>query len=60
IPVLYFPLILPSLLIATQVSMSLVLYNDFEFFITNSLVLFLHAVIILILALVVTEELISE
>ncbi|MHA2128323.1 MAG: heme exporter protein CcmB, partial [Promethearchaeota archaeon] len=56
IPVLYFPLILPSLLIATQVSMSLVLYNDFEFFITNSLVLFLHAVIILILALVVTEE----
>ena len=60
IPVLFFPLILPSLLIATQVSMSLVLYNDFEYFLTNSLVLFFHTVIILVLALLATEELISE
>ena len=60
IPVLFFPLILPSLLIATQVSMSLVLYNDFEYFLTNSLALCLHAVIILVLALAVTDELISE
>lgn len=60
VPVLFFPLILPSILIVTQSTESLVLYNDPIYVITNMLILLLHAIIILTIALLVTDELINQ
>lgn len=60
IPILFFPLILPSILIATQVTLNIALYDDLQYSINNTLILFLHATVILVLALLVTDELISE
>lgn len=61
VPLLFFPLILPSVLIATQVTLKLILFDDdLRFIMNNTLIIFLHAVIIFVLGLLVTDELISE
>ncbi|MFX0124261.1 MAG: heme exporter protein CcmB [Candidatus Hodarchaeota archaeon] len=60
IPILLFPLILPSILIATQVTTNIVLFDDPVYVINNTLLLFIHAIIILTIALLVTDELIGE
>ena len=61
VPLLFFPLILPSVLIATQVTLKLILFDDdLGFIMNNTLIIFLHAVIIFVLGLLVTDELISE
>lgn len=60
IPILFFPLILPSILIATQATTSIILYQDNSYVINNTLLLFIHAIIILTIALLVTDELIGE
>lgn len=60
VPILFFPLILPSILIATQVTLNIALFDDLQYIINNTLILFLHATVILVLALLVTDELISE
>jgi len=60
VPILFFPLILPSVLIATQTSLNIALYYDIESVINNSLILFFHSAILLVLALVMTNELISD
>lgn len=60
IPILFFPLILPSILISTQSTTNVVLSDNPEYVISNILLLFLHATIMLTFALLVTDELISE
>ena len=60
IPILFFPLILPSILIATQTTTSLVLFDDPLTVISNTLLLIFHAAIILTFVLLVTDELIGE
>jgi len=61
VPLLFFPLILPSVLIATQVTLKLILFDDdLRFIMNNTLIIFLHAVIIFVLGLLVTDELISN
>ncbi|MFX1506475.1 MAG: heme exporter protein CcmB [Promethearchaeota archaeon] len=60
IPILFFPLILPSILIATQVTTNIVLFEDLAYVINNMLLLFIHAIILLTIALLVTDELIGE
>ncbi|MFX0012963.1 MAG: heme exporter protein CcmB [Promethearchaeota archaeon] len=60
IPILFFPLILPSIILATQASTSLVLFEDPLNVVNNILLLFIHAIILLAIALLVTEELIGE
>ncbi|MFW9992395.1 MAG: heme exporter protein CcmB [Candidatus Odinarchaeota archaeon] len=60
IPILFFPLILPSILIATQTTISLV--QDYEpmAIITNALLLVIHSIIIITFALLIIDELLSE
>ncbi|NHJ01148.1 MAG: hypothetical protein EAX86_03355 [Candidatus Heimdallarchaeota archaeon] len=60
VPILFFPLVLPSVLIETQVSLNMVLMNDINYMITNLLILFFHGVIILAFVLLVAEELIQD
>lgn len=60
VPLLYFPLVLPSVLIATQTTLNLILFDDLSFIIDNTLIMFIHAVMIFVLGLLVTDELISE
>ena len=60
IPILFFPLILPSILIATQATTNIVLYEDPLYVISNTFLLLIHAIIILTIALLVTDELIGE
>ena len=60
VPILFFPLILPSVLIATQTSLNIAIYYDIESVISNSLILFFHSAILLVLALLMTNELISD
>lgn len=60
VPLLYFPLVLPSVLIATQTTLNLILFDDLRFILDNTLIMFIHAVMIFILGLLVTDELISE
>ena len=60
VPVLFFPLILPSVLIATQTSLDITLFYNIESIISNSLVLSLHSVILLVLANLVIDELLSD
>ncbi|UCG03811.1 MAG: heme exporter protein CcmB [Candidatus Heimdallarchaeota archaeon] len=60
IPILFFPLILPSILIATQVTTNIVLFEDPAYVLNNTLLLFIHAIILLTIALLVTDELIGE
>jgi len=60
VPILFFPLILPSVLIATQTSLNIALFSDIESVISNSLILFFHSVVLLVLALLMTNELISD
>lgn len=60
IPILFFPLILPSVLIATQTTTNLFLFDDTMTVINNTLLLIFHAVIILTFILLVTDELIRE
>ncbi|MCK4849107.1 MAG: heme exporter protein CcmB [Candidatus Heimdallarchaeota archaeon] len=60
VPILFFPIILPSVLIATQTSLNIALFYDIESIIINSLILFFHSVILLVLALLMTDELLSD
>jgi len=60
IPILFFPLILPSILIATQVTTNIVLFEDPLYVLSNTLLLFIHALILLTIALLVTDEIIGE
>jgi len=60
VPLLYFPLVLPSVLIATQTTLNLILFDDLRFILDNTLIMFIHAVMIFVLGLLVTDELISE
>ena len=60
IPILFFPLILPSIMIATQATTNLVLFEDPIYVINNTLLLFIHAIILLTIALLVTDELLGE
>ncbi|MHA1443847.1 MAG: heme exporter protein CcmB [Candidatus Hodarchaeales archaeon] len=60
VPILFFPLILPSVLIATQTSLNIALFNDIESVINNSLILFFHSLILLVLALLMANELLSD
>ncbi|MFW9905551.1 MAG: heme exporter protein CcmB, partial [Candidatus Thorarchaeota archaeon] len=60
IPILFFPLILPSILIATQTTISIVLFEDSIYVINNALLLFIHAIILITITLLVTDELIGE
>ncbi len=60
IPILFFPLILPSIIIAADATRNLTFYYDPTAVITNALILFLHAVIISVLTLLLVEDLISE
>lgn len=60
VPLLFFPLVLPSVLIATQATLNLILFDDLSFIINNTVIMVLHAVMILVLGLLVTDELISE
>lgn len=60
IPILFFPLILPSIMIATQTTTNLVLFEDPVYVISNTLLLLIHAIVILTIALLVTDELIGE
>ena len=60
IPVLFFPLILPSILIAGQATKNLTIYYDPSIVLMNAGLLFLHALIILILTLMFIDELIAE
>lgn len=59
-PILFFPLILPSILIATQVTTNLILFDDLVYVINNILLLFIHATVILTLTLLFTDDLIGE
>jgi heme exporter protein B len=60
IPILFFPLILPSILIGTEVTTNIILFDDPVYVINNTLLLFIHAIILLTIALLVTDELIGE
>ena len=60
IPILFFPLILPSILIATQATTNIILFEDPVYIINNTLLLFIHTIIVLTIALLVTDELIGE
>ncbi len=60
VPVLFFPLILPSILIVTQSTESLVFYNDPIYVTINMLILLFHTIIILTFALLVTDELVTQ
>ncbi len=60
IPILFFPLILPSILIAGQATENLTFYYDPRLVIINTGLLFLHAFIILVLTLFFIDDLITE
>ncbi|MFX1511437.1 MAG: heme exporter protein CcmB [Promethearchaeota archaeon] len=60
VPILFIPLILPSTLIATQSTTDLVFYNDPVSVVENALLLLIHSVLIVVFALLIVEELISE
>ncbi|MHA2232585.1 MAG: heme exporter protein CcmB [Candidatus Hodarchaeales archaeon] len=60
VPILFFPLILPSILIAIQATTDLVLYETSSSVIQSIFLLLLHSVLVLISALLVIDELVSE
>ncbi|MFX0170943.1 MAG: heme exporter protein CcmB [Candidatus Hodarchaeota archaeon] len=60
IPILFFPLILPSIIIAAEATRNLTFYYDPTSVIINAFLLFLHAIIILVLILLFIDELITE
>ncbi|MFQ5977199.1 MAG: heme exporter protein CcmB [Candidatus Heimdallarchaeota archaeon] len=61
VPILFFPLILPSILIAIQATTDLVLYEASSSSVIQSIfLLLLHSVLVLISALLVIDELVSE
>lgn len=60
IPILFFPLILPSILIATQVTTNIILFEDPMYVINNTLLLLIHALVILTIALLVTDEFLNQ
>lgn len=60
IPILFFPLIIPSIIIAADATKNLTFYYDPTAAISNALILFLHAVIISVLTLLLVEDLIAE
>lgn len=60
IPILFFPLILPIILITGQATENITFYYDPSAVIINCALLILHAVIMLVLILLFVEDLISE
>ncbi|MHA2297757.1 MAG: heme exporter protein CcmB [Candidatus Hodarchaeales archaeon] len=60
VPILFFPLILPSILIATQATTNVVLFDEPWYVINNTLLLLIHAVTIIVVALLFVDELIGE
>lgn len=60
VPILFFPLILPSILLATQALTELVLYEESSLAIESTILLLCHSLLILIFALLVIDELICE
>lgn len=60
IPILFFPLILPIILITGQATENITFYYDPSAVIINCALLLLHAVIMLVLILLFVEDLISE
>ncbi len=60
IPILFFPLILPIILITGQATENITFYYDPSAVIINCALLLLHAIIILVLFLLFVEDLISE
>ncbi|MHA2371104.1 MAG: heme exporter protein CcmB, partial [Candidatus Hodarchaeales archaeon] len=60
VPILFFPLILPSILIATQTLTDLAMYEASSVVVNNILLLLFHSLVILIFALLVIDELIHE
>lgn len=60
VPILFFPLILPSILIATQATTNLVLFDEPGYVINNTLLLLVHTFTLLVIALLFIDELISE
>ena len=59
-PILFFPLILPSVLIATQATTNILIFDAFQLVLNDLLVLLLHGIIILAFILLVSDELIGE
>jgi heme exporter protein B len=60
IPILFFPLILPSIIIAAEATKNLTFYYDPTSVIINASLLFLHAIVIFVLTLLFIDELIAE
>ena len=60
IPILFFPLVLPSILIETQATLNILFMYDLESIFSDTLILFFHAILILVFSLLVIEELITE
>ncbi|MHA2112914.1 MAG: hypothetical protein ACXADW_15585, partial [Candidatus Hodarchaeales archaeon] len=60
IPILFFPLILPIILITGQAMENITFYYDPSAVIINCGLLLLHAIIMLVLILLFVEDLISE
>ncbi len=60
VPILFFPLIIPSIIIAADATKNLTFYYDPMAALSNALILFLHAIIIAVLTLLLVEDLISE
>lgn len=60
VPILFFPLILPSILIAIQATTDLVLYETSSSVIQSIFLLLLHSVLVLVSALLVIDELVCE
>lgn len=60
IPILFFPLVLPSIIIVANATLNLTLYSNIQMAFNDSLILVFHAIIMLVIILLTTEELISE
>ncbi len=60
IPILFFPLILPTIMITGQATENITFYYDPSAVMINCGLLLLHAIIILVLILLFVEDLISE
>ncbi|MFX0115519.1 MAG: heme exporter protein CcmB, partial [Candidatus Hodarchaeota archaeon] len=55
VPILFFPLVLPSVLIATQATVELVLYEDSSFIFESIFLLLCHSLLVLVFALLLID-----
>jgi heme exporter protein B len=60
IPILFFPLIIPSIIIATDATKNLTFYYDPTAAIMSGIILLIHAIIFSVITLLAVEDLISE